>query len=45
VLQKAGLSAEADPKNDLGGFSETMYFMGVRGGVKGNHWGGGKENQ
>jgi transposase len=29
VLQKAGLSAEADPENDLGGSSETMYFIGL----------------
>jgi transposase len=29
VLQKVGLSVEADPKNDLGGSSETMYFIGL----------------
>ena len=29
MLQKAGLSAEADPENDLGGSSETMYFIGL----------------
>jgi len=29
VLQKAGLSDEADPENYLGGSSETMYFIGL----------------
>jgi len=29
VLQKAGLSDEADPENDLGGSSETMYYIGL----------------
>jgi hypothetical protein len=29
VLQKAGLSDEADPENNLGGSSETMYFIGL----------------
>ena len=29
MLQKAGLSAEADPENDLGGSSETMYYIGL----------------
>jgi transposase len=29
VLQEAELSAQADSKNDLGGSSETMYFIGL----------------
>ena len=29
MLQKAGLSDEADPENNLGGSSETMYFIGL----------------
>jgi hypothetical protein len=29
VLQKAGLSREADPENGLGGSSETMYYIGL----------------
>jgi transposase len=29
VLQKVGLSVEADPKNNLGGSSDTMYFIGL----------------
>jgi transposase len=29
VLQKVGLSVEADPKNNLGGSSETVYFIGL----------------
>ena len=29
MLQKAELSAEADPENNLGGSSETMYFIGL----------------
>ena len=29
MLQKAGLSDEADPENDLGGSSETMYYIGL----------------
>jgi hypothetical protein len=29
VLQKAGLSDEADPENDLEGSSETMYYVGL----------------
>ena len=29
MLRKAGLSAEADPENDLGGSSETMYYIGL----------------
>ena len=29
VLQKAGLSDEADPENKLGGSSETMYYIGL----------------
>ena len=29
MLQKAGLSDEADPENYLGGSSETMYFIGL----------------
>ena len=28
-MQKAGLSDEADPENNLGGSSETMYFIGL----------------
>jgi hypothetical protein len=29
VLQEAELSGQADSENDLGGFSETMYFIGL----------------
>ena len=29
MLQKAGLSEEADPENYLGGSSETMYYIGL----------------
>ena len=29
MLQKAELSGEADSENDLGGSSETMYFIGL----------------
>ena len=29
MLQKAGLSDEADPENYLGGSSKTMYFIGL----------------
>src|SRR6516165_3583404 len=29
VLRKAGLSTEADPENNLGGSSETMYYIGL----------------
>ena len=29
MLQKAGLSEEADPENNLGGSSETMYYIGL----------------
>jgi hypothetical protein len=29
VLQEAELSAEADSENNLGGSSETMYFIGL----------------
>jgi hypothetical protein len=29
VLRKAGLSEEADPENNLGGSSETMYYIGL----------------
>ena len=29
MLQEAGLSDEADPENDLGGSSETMYYIGL----------------
>ena len=29
MLRKAGLSVEADPENDLGGSSETMYYIGL----------------
>ena len=29
MLQEAELSAEADSENDLGGSSETMYFIGL----------------
>ena len=29
MLRKAGLSAEADPENYLGGSSETMYYIGL----------------
>ena len=29
MLQKAGLSDEADPENDLGGSSESMYYIGL----------------
>lgn len=29
MLQKAELSCEADSENYLGGFSETMYFIGL----------------
>ena len=29
MLQKAGLSDEADPENNLGGSSETMYYIGL----------------
>ena len=28
-MQSAGLSAESGPENDLGGSSETMYFIGL----------------
>jgi hypothetical protein len=29
VLQKAELSCEADSENNLGGSSETMYYIGL----------------
>jgi hypothetical protein len=29
VLQEAELSGQADSENDLGGSSETMYFIGL----------------
>jgi hypothetical protein len=29
VLQEAELSGQADSENDLGGFSETMYYIGL----------------
>jgi len=29
VLQKAELSGQADSENNLGGSSETMYFIGL----------------
>lgn len=29
VLQEAELSGQADSENDLGGTSETMYFVGL----------------
>ena len=29
MLQKAELSAEADSESDLGGSSETMYYIGL----------------
>jgi hypothetical protein len=29
VLQKAELSGQADSENDLGGSSETMYYIGL----------------
>ena len=29
MLRKAGLSAEADPANNLEGSSETVYFFGL----------------
>jgi hypothetical protein len=29
VLRKAGLSAEADPENYLGGSSRHMYYIGL----------------
>ena len=28
-MRKAGLSDEADPENNLGGSSETMYYIGL----------------
>ncbi len=29
MLQNAGLSVEADPESNLGGSSETMYYIGL----------------
>jgi len=29
VLQEAELSGQADSENDLGGSSETMYYIGL----------------
>ena len=29
MLRKAGLSDEADPENNLGGSSKTMYYIGL----------------
>ena len=29
MLQEAELSGQADSENDLGGCSETMYFIGL----------------
>ena len=29
MLRKAGLSEEADPENNLGGSSKTMYYIGL----------------